>query len=286
MARLQRRSLRQPDEFRPVGRGTLEVVELGDTAYGRTIYQPGWRWSEDVRPIVGTALCDVHHIGFCIAGRLRVAMADGTELDIQADDVFEIPPDHDAWVLGDQPFIAVDSRGRRNFGVAPTDDLDRRVLGTIMFTDIVGSTTLAARLGDAAWHGLMSEFNQACRATLDRHRGREVQTTGDGLLAVFASPDRAARCGLSLVRDANDNGLQLRVGLHTGEYEPVGDDMRGLAVHVAARVMAKAGADQVVVSASTVSLLDRAVLRVEPLGSHELKGVPAPMELFGIAAGE
>jgi len=158
MARLQRRSLRQPDEFRPVGRGTLELVELGDTAYGRTIYQPGWRWSEDVRPIVGTDLCEVHHIGFCLQGRLRVVMADGIEVEIQADDVFEIPPGHDAWVVGDEPWIGVDSRGRRNFGVAPSDDPDRRVLGTIMFTDIVGSTTLAATLGDAAWHDLMAEF--------------------------------------------------------------------------------------------------------------------------------
>ena len=203
MARLQRRSLRHPDEMRPVGRGTLELVELGDAAYGRTTYQPGWRWSEDVRPIVGADLCDVHHIGFCMQGRLRIAMADGTEMDIQADDVFDIPPGHDAWVVGDEPFIAVDSRGRRNFGVAPQDDADRRVLGTIMFTDIVGSTSLAARLGDAAWHGLMAEFNETCRATLDRHRGREVQTTGDGFLAVFVRPDRAAQCGLALVRDAN-----------------------------------------------------------------------------------
>ena len=106
----------------------------------------------------------------------------------------------------------------------------------------------------------------------------------DGLLVVFASPDRAARCGLALVRDANAQELQLRVGLHTGEYEPVGDEMRGLAVHVAARVMARAGADQVVVSASTVSLLDRTAYRVEPLGPHELKGVPAPVDLFAIAA--
>ena len=285
MARLQRRSLRQPDEFRPVGRGTLELVELGDTAYGRTIYQPGWRWSEDVRPIVGTDLCDVHHIGFCMQGKLRVAMADGTELDIQADDVFEIPPGHDAWVVGDEPFIAVDSRGRRNFGIAPKDDADRRVLGTIMFTDIVGSTTLAARIGDAAWHALMAEFNETCRATLDRHRGREVQTTGDGFLAVFVRPDRAARCGLALVQDANAFGLQVRVGIHTGEYEPVGLEMRGLAVHIAARVMAVAVGDQVVVSASTAALLDRAAYRLEALGPHELKGVPGSVELFGVAAG-
>ena len=286
MARLQRRSLRHPDETRPVGRGTLELVELGDTAYGRTTYQPGWRWSDDVRPIVGTELCDVHHIGFCVQGKLRIAMADGTEMDISADDVFEVPPGHDAWVVGDEPFIAVDSRGRRNFGVAPDDDPDRRVLGTIMFTDIVGSTSLAARLGDAAWHGLMAEFNETCRATLDRNRGREVQTTGDGLLAVFARPDRAARAGLAIVRNANALDMQVRVGIHTGEYEPVGDEMRGLAVHIAARVMAVAGADRVIASASTAALLDPAAYSLERLGRHELKGVPGSMELFGVSAAD
>src|SRR4051794_38628701 len=284
MARLQRRNLRQPDEIRPVGRGTLEVVELGDTAYGRTTYEPGWRWTEDVRPIVGTSLCEVHHVGFCLQGRLHVAMADGTEMVVEADDVFEIPPDHDAWVLGDEAWIAVDSRGRRYFGIAPDDDTDRRILGTIMFTDIVGSTPLAARLGDTAWHGLMAEFNEACRATLDRYRGREVQTTGDGILAVFTRPDRAVRGALALVRDANAQGLQLRVGIHTGEYEPVGNEMRGLAVHVAARVMAVAGPDQVVVSASTASLLDRGTYPVEALGPHDLKGVPDPVDLFAIIA--
>ncbi len=286
MARLQRRNLRRPDELRPVGRGTLELVELGDTVYGRTIYQPGWRWSEDVRPIVGTDLCDVHHIGFCMQGRLRVAMADGTELEIEADDVFEIPAGHDAWVVGDEPFIAVDSRGRRNFGIAPENDADRRVLGTIMFTDIVGSTTLAAQMGDAAWHALIAEFNETCRVTLDRHRGREVQTTGDGFLAVFVRPDRAARCGLALIEDANAFDLKIRVGIHTGEYEPVGHEMRGLAVHVAARVMAVAGADQVVVSASTAALLDRTTYRLEPLGAQDLKGVPGSIELFAVAAAE
>ncbi len=281
MARLQRKSLRRPDELRPLGRGRLELVELGDVAVGRVTYEPGWRWSIDVKPLVNTPSCAVHHLGFVVSGVLRVELDDGSTLDLGPDDAFEIPPGHDAWVVGDEPWVAVDSLGRRYFGVAPHEQGDR-ALGTMLFTDIVGSTEVAARVGDVAWRALLAELLTASRRELERHRGREIDTTGDGLLAVFDSPTRAVRCALALIQTARSQGLRIRAGVHTGEYERVGQQIRGLAVHVAARVMATAGADEVRVSASTASLLDRAELTLRPLGPHELKGVPAAVELFNI----
>jgi class 3 adenylate cyclase len=284
MARLQRKSLKRPEEIRPLGRGRLELVELGEAAIGRVTYQPGWRWSEDLRPIVGTASCEVHHIGFVLSGTLRVQMDDGSRIDLTPEDAFEVPPGHDAWVVGDEPFVAVDSLGRRYFGKPPDDDEAAGTLGSILFTDIVGSTEVLARLGDSVWRDLLSELNAAGRAELERHRGREVATTGDGLLAVFDSPTRAVRCAHALVAAAGRVGLSIRAGVHTGEYRQVGTEIRGLAVHVAARVMATAEADEVRVSAATASLLDRTVFAVRELGAHELKGVPGTVELFAVLA--
>jgi class 3 adenylate cyclase len=282
MARLQRKNLRHPDELRPLGRGTLELVELGDATIGRVTYQPGWRWSEDLKPLVGTDLCEIHHVGFVVQGTLRVLMADGSTVDLQREDVFEVPPGHDAWVVGDESFIAVDSRGRRFFGKA-LDDAERRVLGTILFTDIVNSTQAAARLGDAAWQGVLADLNESTRMSLERYRGREIQTTGDGVLAVFESPERGVRCGLALARAAKEQGLSIRAGLHTGEYEPAGTDIRGLAVHVAARVMGSAVADEVRISAATAALLDRSAFALMPLGPVELKGVAEAVELYSVS---
>jgi len=281
MARLQRRNLQQPDELRPLGRGKLELVELGDVAIGRVSYEPGWRWSVDLKPTVGTASCEIHHLGFVVSGHLRVTMDDGSSVLLGPDDAFEVPPGHDAWVEGDERFVAVDSLGRRYFGVG-VDALGQHAFGTMLFTDIVGSTETAARLGDGAWRGLLSELNTATRVEIERHRGREIDTTGDGVLALFDSPVRAVRCALALVGAARRLGLAIRAGVHSGEYERVGSNIGGLAVHVAARVMSAAAPDEVRVSAATAALLDSAEFELERLGAHELKGVPRPVELFSV----
>jgi class 3 adenylate cyclase len=281
MARLQRRNLRQPDELRPLGRGQLELVELGDVAIGRVTYQPGWRWSVDLKPIVGTASCEIHHLGFVVSGQLRVLMDDGQTVLLGPDDAFEVPPGHDAWVEGDEPFVAVDSLGRRYFGVG-ADAQGQRALGTMLFTDVVGSTEVAARLGDATWRGMLGELNTRNRIEIERHRGREIDTTGDGVLALFESPTRAVLCALALVASARGLGLGIRAGVHSGEYERVGTNIGGLAVHVASRVMSSAGPDEVRVSAATAALLDSTEFVLESLGSHVLKGVPKPIDLYSI----
>lgn len=279
MARLQKRNLSRPDEIRPVGRGQLEIVEIANVAIGRVTYQPGWRWSEDVRPIVGGEWCDLRHIGVVVSGGLQVEMADGTTLQLSPDDVFEIPPGHDAWVVGDAPWVAIDSVGRRQFGKVP-DTSATRVLATIMFTDLVDSTATAAALGDRTWRDRLAEYRDVVNRALERFGGREVASTGDGVLATFDSPARAVRCATQLARDTVELGMEQRAGLHTGEVEVAGDDVRGIAVHLAARVAATSGASEVLLSSTTNQLLIGSGLVTVSRGLHELKGIDQPIELF------
>ena len=143
MAKLQKRNLSNATEERSVGRGVLQLIEFGDTTISRITYQPGWRWSEDVRPIVGGAQCMLRHVGICISGTLRVEMDDGASIDLGPDDAYEVPPGHDAWVLGEEPWVAIDSEGRRYFARVSAES-DNRTLATILFTDIVSSTETLA----------------------------------------------------------------------------------------------------------------------------------------------
>ena len=115
MPRLQRRSFSAPDQVRVSGLGRIEVINLDETAIGRFVFRPGWRWSKDVAPIVGTETCQNRHVGFAISGQLHVVMTDGTELDIVPDDAFEIPPGHDAWVVGDVPVVVIDISGMEHY---------------------------------------------------------------------------------------------------------------------------------------------------------------------------
>ena len=265
-----------------MGRGQLEVVDLGDSALGRIRYQPGWRWTEDVQPIVGTPLCQVHHIGIVVSGLLRVEMADGTSMELGPDDVFEIPPNHDAWVVGDEPWVSIDSAGRRYFGRSPGVTADR-ILATILFTDLVSSTELVARLGDLAWRDRLADYHDLVRRKLERFGGREIASTGDGVLALFDSPARAVRCATDLARATEDLGLVQRAGLHTGEVEQAGTEVRGVAVHLAARVAASAGPGEVFLSSTTNQLLTGSGLTTVSRGSHALKGIDEPVELFAVS---
>lgn len=279
MARLQKRNLGQPDEVRPIGNGKLEVVEMGDAAFGRVTMQPGWRWSKDVKPIVGTELCEVHHMGYVISGRLRTVMRDGSVMDVEPGDVFEFPAGHNSWVIGDEPWVTIDWTGRRFFGQA-LDTASQRVLATILFTDIVRSTELAREMGDHQWRNQLAEYHAMVRRAIEKHRGREVQTTGDGMLASFDSPARGVRCALETALASRSLGFEQRAGLHTGEVELAGEDVRGIAVHLAARVSAEAGPGEVLVSATTAGLLFGSGIETESRGSHELKGIQQPVELF------
>jgi pimeloyl-ACP methyl ester carboxylesterase len=162
---------------------------------------------------------------------------------------------------------------------APPPD---RVLATVMFTDIVGSTKRASELGDRRWRELLDEHERLTRTELDRHQGLEVKTTGDGVLATFDGPARAIRCATSLASATEDLGLPVRVGLHTGECERRSSDIGGIAVHIGARVMAEAGPSEVLVSRTVKDLTVGSDILFEERGIRELKGVPGEWELFAV----
>ncbi len=215
-----------------------------------------------------------------MSGAVHVVMDDGQTLDIGPDTVFDIPPGHDKWVIGDEPWVAIEwGASGRALGAALHED-GARSLATILFTDIVDSTARLQLVGDAAWRDLLAAHNARLREQLNVFRGREVKTTGDGVLAIFDSPTRAVRCAAEMTRSARAIGLEIRVGLHTGEVELVGDDVRGIAVHTAARVLALAGPDEVLVSSTTNGLLEGSGLVLEDAGAHELKGLAGTRQLF------
>ena len=158
-----------------------------------------------------------------------------------------------------------------------------RVLTTVLFTDVVGSTEIAARLGDRAWRALLERHHGAVRTELERWRGREVDTAGDGFLATFDGPARAIRCAVGATGSVRELGLEIRAGVHTGEVELVGDDVRGIAVHIGARVSSLAEAGEVLVSRTVADLVAGSGIELVDRGEHELKGVPGAWSLYSVA---
>jgi class 3 adenylate cyclase len=159
---------------------------------------------------------------------------------------------------------------------------DDRVLATVLFTDIVDSTRRAAEMGDRHWHALLDAHDAVVRSQLARFRGREVNTSGDGFLAMFDGPQRAIRCAMA-IRDAVQSlGIEVRAGLHTGECEVRGDDIGGIGVHIGARVSALAGPNEVLVSSTLRDLVIGSGLEFEDLGTHQLKGVPGEWRISAV----
>ena len=158
-----------------------------------------------------------------------------------------------------------------------------RVLTTILFCDIVDSTTRAAQMGDGAWKGLLERFYALASDKLKHHRGRLLDSAGDGLFAAFDGPARAVRCGAALAEAVQVLGVQLRVGVHTGECEVLGDKYSGIAVHLGARVAGAAEPGQVLVTSTVKDLVVGSGLRFEDLGARTLKGVPEPWALYRLS---
>ena len=166
-------------------------------------------------------------------------------------------------------------------GERPAVEVDR-LLTTMLFTDIVGSTALAASLGDQAWRSLLDAHDRTLRDHLRRYRGNEIKTTGDGFLASFDGPARAIRCALAMAEATRTLGVELHLGLHTGECEVRGNDLFGLAVHIAARIASLAAPDEVLVSGTVKDLVVGSRIEFVDRGEHELKGVPGNWRLFSV----
>jgi class 3 adenylate cyclase len=282
MSAIRRKSLLDPDDRRSFSRGEGALVRVGQLAIGRARLEPGWRWSADIGPGVGTASCEIHHLHVLLAGRFGVRMDDGEEAEFGPGDVFDLPPGHDAWVIGDGPVELLDVSGNvAEFGLPSTHG---RSLATVLMTDIVDSTVIATRIGDRAWRQALNDHNRVVRSLLERHAGREVKTTGDGFLATFETAVGAVRCAVAIRDAVRDVGLEVRVGVHTGEIELLHEDIGGITVHATARVMALAGASEVLVSAVTRAVAEGSGISFVPRGEHHLKGVPTPMDLYALGS--
>jgi pimeloyl-ACP methyl ester carboxylesterase len=195
----------------------------------------------------------------------------------------ELPGDEHYFHLGDTQAVLGEIEEFLT-GVRHAAEFDR-VLATVLFTDIVGSTERAAALGDRAWHALLATHNGVVRQELARHRGREIKIVGDGFLATFDGPARAIRCAAAIGDAVRVLGIEVRAGLHTGECELMGDDVGGIAVHIGARVTEQAGAGEVLVSSTVKDLVAGSGIAFADRGVRPLRGVPGEWRLFAVERG-
>jgi pimeloyl-ACP methyl ester carboxylesterase len=194
----------------------------------------------------------------------------------------ELPGD-DHWPWITEPDVSVDEVEQFLTGVRHEHEPDR-VLTTILFTDIVGSTERAAAIGDKRWRDLLQQHDRLISRELDRHRGRQVKSTGDGVLATFDGPARAIGCARSICELTNTLGIEVRAGLHSGEVELLNEDVGGIAVHIGARVANMAGPGQVLVSSTVKDLVVGSGWEFEDHGTHALKGAPGEWQLYAVGA--
>jgi class 3 adenylate cyclase len=195
-------------------------------------------------------------------------------VELQGEDHFPWVGDSEAALAPIEEFLT---------GVRP-GPAPERVLATVLFTDIVDSTRLATEMGDRRWRDLLEQHHELVREQLARFEGREIKTTGDGFLAIFDGPTRAAECARAIADEMPSLGIEVRAGLHTGEVELIGDDVGGIAVHVAARIAALADARTVLVSRTVRDLAAGSGVDFEPFGRRELKGVADEWEIYSVAA--
>ena len=242
----------------------------------RLIYESDVR---DVLPAIRVPTLVIHRrdaVGFSVEhGRyLAERIPEARYVELPGADNLIWAGDLDAIVAEIQAFVT---------GVRPAAE-PRRVLATVLFTDIVGSTERAAALGDVRWQDLLADHHRVVRRQLERYGGNEIKVVGDGFLATFDGPARAVRCALAIRDDVRELGLEIRAGLHVGEIEVLPDDIAGLAVHIGARVSALAGPSEVLVSSTVKDLVVGSGIAFDDRGSHALKGVPDEWRLFAVVA--
>jgi class 3 adenylate cyclase len=257
------------------GRYERQAVSPGSLiATVRLLYQSDVR---DVLPAIRVPTLVIHRAeaqGFRVEyGRYLAEHIPGAKyVELPGIDNLIWAGDQDAMIDEIQDFVT---------GVRPARTT-HRVLATVLFTDIVGSTRVAAEMGDGRWQGLLDDHYRIIRRQLDRYGGQEIKTVGDGILATFDGPARAVRCAVAIRDGVGELGLEIRAGLHTGEIEVEPDDIAGLAVHIGARISALAGAGELLVSSTVKDLVVGSGLDFDDRGTHELKGVPGEWRLYAV----
>jgi len=283
VSRLEIRDLSEPEAVVTYALGATSQVRLAGTVVSHHVLQPGWRWETHAQSEVGTASCELHHRGVVLRGRMGVRTDDGEEAVIGPNQVFDLPPGHLTWVEGDEELVMVDWAGGAGFDVRPGERT--RVMATVLFTDMVGSTEQAGKAGDAAWKRRVAMHDDVVRTVLVRYGGREVETAGDSFLIVFDGAERAIRCGLALVEALAAIEVPIRVGIHSGEVALSAEHVHGLAVHAAARIVDEAGPGEVLVSGTTRDVAEgSAGLVFESRGRYSLRGLQREHDLFAAAS--
>jgi class 3 adenylate cyclase len=275
----QSKNLGEPEEVIRFPGTVTHVVDLGDLTVARGTFEPGWRWSTHVRPEVGGDWCQAHHIGYVLSGRLGIAFPDGSAIELGPNDVYDVPPGHDGYVIGHETVTTIEWTGVRAFA-GHRSGAHGRALVTLLITDLVDSTVRANQLGDRPWRDLLSSYFGRMRDLIDRFNGREIKTTGDGMIVTFDGPANAIYCASGMIRASSALDLSVRAGVHVGEVELVGSDVRGVAVHEAERVCAAAAGGEILVSETTRALASTSGLHFEDRGVHELKGLAGERRLF------
>jgi len=242
-----------------------------------------WRneaaWAMDLRPALGSVRAPtlfVHRQGLRSA-----ALSNDDAQHVRGAKVVELPGEDFLFFVGDSgPML--DAIEEFLTGQLPAHHSDR-VLATVLYTDIVGSTEFIARAGDRRWKELLASHDALAEAEVERFRGLKVKSTGDGVLATFDGPGRAIRCGCAIRDVVRSLGFDVRAGLHSGEIELRGEDVAGMAVHIGARVSALAGAGEVFVSSTVKDLVAGSGIDFEDRGVHALKGVPGTWKIYAVA---
>ena len=282
MSRVEVRDLCAPEAVVRHPLGDTNQVRLAQTVVSRHVLQPGWSWEEHARASAGTPSCGLHHRGVVLRGRMGIRTDDGEELVVGPDQVYDLPPGHVTWVEGEEELVMLDWAGGAGFDPQPGQ---ARALATILFTDIVDSTARASDAGDASWKGIVHMHDDVVRSVLPGFGGREIETAGDSFLVAFDNVESAIRCGLALVGALAAIQLPIRVGVHSGEVVMSEDQVLGLAVHAAARIVGQARAGEVLVSGTTRDLAEGAAgLMFESRGRFCLKGLSRELELFSAAS--
>jgi len=270
-------SVAADDDFREWA-GRLERFAVSPGAVSHALRQMGENDVREVLPLIGVptlvmrrrddAWIDARHARYVVD-----KVPDARLVELPGSDGLVLAGDSSGPLEALEEFI---TGTRRSYSL-------QRVLATVLFTDIVDSTSRAASLGDSRWSELLEEHMALVRSHLARYGGREVKTLGDGFLATFDGPARAVRCAIAIAEASRDAGLDVRAGVHTGECDFTGNDVSGIAVHIASRVLSYAAAGEVVVSRTVVDLVAGSQLSFEERGTHELKGVPGEWQLYAAA---